>query len=103
MRAQRADSPQYVWPLGKRTGDHEGRLGSLRVKCTLVDRQQLYPTSANLTDFAVSLNMELGLPFRADAAGVARPGAQLVDWRGLLSRNALRPSKKWRNHSDELF
>lgn len=62
MRAQRADSPQYVWPLGKRTGDHEGRLGSLRVKCTLVDRQQLYPTSANLTDFAVSLNMELGLP-----------------------------------------
>lgn len=51
----------YVWPLEQRSRNHEGKFGSLHVKCTLGDRQQLFVTSANLTDFAMSLNMELGL------------------------------------------
>jgi phosphatidylserine/phosphatidylglycerophosphate/cardiolipin synthase-like enzyme len=51
----------YVWPLAKRAKDERGRHGSLHVKCALADDQSLFVSSANLTDFAVHLNMELGL------------------------------------------
>jgi phosphatidylserine/phosphatidylglycerophosphate/cardiolipin synthase-like enzyme len=48
-----------------------GKKGSLHVKCAVADGIRLYLSSANLTEFAMTLNMEMGilledkdLPFR---------------------------------------
>lgn len=54
----------YVWPLEKRTKNEKGQHGSLHVKCALADDRDLFVSSANLTEFAMSLNMELGLLMR---------------------------------------
>ncbi len=51
----------YVWPLEKRAKNEKGQTGSLHVKCALADDRHLFVSSANLTEFAMSLNMELGL------------------------------------------
>lgn len=51
----------YVWPLTKRPKNEKGQHGSLHVKCALADDERLFVSSANLTEFAMSLNMELGL------------------------------------------
>jgi phosphatidylserine/phosphatidylglycerophosphate/cardiolipin synthase-like enzyme len=54
----------YLWPLDKREKNDKGHHGSLHVKCALADDAHLLVSSANLTDFAMSLNMELGLLVR---------------------------------------
>ncbi|MGB7086236.1 MAG: phospholipase D-like domain-containing protein, partial [Phormidesmis sp.] len=41
--------------------DKTGRHGSLHMKVAIADRQHLFITSANLTHYALSLNMEMGL------------------------------------------
>jgi phosphatidylserine/phosphatidylglycerophosphate/cardiolipin synthase-like enzyme len=51
----------YLWPLDKRRRDDNGRHGLLHVKCVVADGRSLLLTSANLTDYAFTLNMELGL------------------------------------------
>jgi phosphatidylserine/phosphatidylglycerophosphate/cardiolipin synthase-like enzyme len=51
----------YVWPLEQRPRDHQGRPGALHAKCALADGSLLFVSSANLTGFALRLNMELGL------------------------------------------
>jgi phosphatidylserine/phosphatidylglycerophosphate/cardiolipin synthase-like enzyme len=51
----------FVWPKEKRPVDNEGRYGSLHVKCAISDRDRLFLTSANLTKYALTLNMEMGL------------------------------------------
>ena len=51
----------YVWPLAKRPQDPDGRHGSLHVKCAVADMELLFISSANLTEYAMSLNMELGV------------------------------------------
>jgi phosphatidylserine/phosphatidylglycerophosphate/cardiolipin synthase-like enzyme len=51
----------YVWPLDQRARDDAGRHGSLHVKCAVADEDILFVSSANLTEFAVSINMELGV------------------------------------------
>ena len=50
-----------VWPLAKRPMDENGRYGSLHAKCAIADRKHLFISSANLTEYALSLNMEIGL------------------------------------------
>ncbi len=50
-----------VWPKQKRSVDAEGRYGSLHIKGAIVDQQTLFITSANLTRYALALNMELGV------------------------------------------
>ncbi|WP_097650919.1 DISARM system phospholipase D-like protein DrmC [Candidatus Chloroploca asiatica] len=54
----------YQWPLAQRPRDNDGRHGSLHVKCAIADGQTLLISSANLTRYALSLNMELGLLLR---------------------------------------
>ncbi len=54
-------SAVYVWPIEQRARDTQGRYGSLHVKCALADASLLFISSANLTGFAMMLNMELGL------------------------------------------
>jgi phosphatidylserine/phosphatidylglycerophosphate/cardiolipin synthase-like enzyme len=51
----------FVWPLSKRQKDPQGHYGSLHAKCAIVDSTLLFLSSANLTEFAFNLNMELGV------------------------------------------
>lgn len=51
----------YVWPLEERLRAADGRYGSLHAKVAVADGQTMLVSSANLTDYAMTLNMELGL------------------------------------------
>lgn len=51
----------YLWPLEQRSRDEGGRSGILHVKCAVADSRCLFLSSANLTEYAFTLNMELGL------------------------------------------
>lgn len=51
----------YVWPLDRRPTDSDGHHGSLHAKCAVADQRKLLISSANLTDYAMTLNLELGL------------------------------------------
>jgi PLD-like domain len=80
-------SAVYYWPRENRGVDPNGKVGILHVKCVVADGQWLFLSSANLTDYAFSINMELGL---LDKGG-ALPGRvethfdQLIE-RGVLAR-----------------
>lgn len=56
--AQRATI--YVWPSHKRPVDGNGHTGVLHAKCAVADDRLLFVSSANLTDHALNLNIELG-------------------------------------------
>jgi phosphatidylserine/phosphatidylglycerophosphate/cardiolipin synthase-like enzyme len=51
----------FLWPLEKREKDENGKPGILHVKCAVADGRWLFLSSANLTEYAFTLNMELGL------------------------------------------
>jgi phosphatidylserine/phosphatidylglycerophosphate/cardiolipin synthase-like enzyme len=51
----------YLWPSEKRKKDTNGKPGILHVKCAVADGNRLFLSSANLTEYAFTLNMELGL------------------------------------------
>ena len=49
------------WPKDQRAPDAQGRRGSLHVKCVVADSSRMFVSSANLTEQALRLNMELGI------------------------------------------
>jgi phosphatidylserine/phosphatidylglycerophosphate/cardiolipin synthase-like enzyme len=51
----------YYWPKENRPKDKDGKRGILHVKCAVADGHRLFLSSANLTDYAFTINMELGL------------------------------------------
>lgn len=51
----------YVWRKEKRPMDDQGRYGSLHAKCVVCDQHHLFISSANLTEYAMSLNIEMGI------------------------------------------
>lgn len=51
----------YVWPLHNRPLSAAGKRGSLHAKVTVADEKRLLISSANLTDYAVTINMEMGV------------------------------------------
>ena len=51
----------YGWPHERRPHDATGRHGSLHAKCAIADRKTMLISSANLTHYALNLNMELGV------------------------------------------
>ena len=51
----------YLWPTDRRPTDAHGHTGTLHAKCAVADRRLLFLSSANLTDYALNLNMELGV------------------------------------------
>ena len=51
----------YIWPKNRRPKNEVGKYGSLHAKCALADQQVLLVSSANLTDYALSVNVEMGL------------------------------------------
>ena len=51
----------YYWPHEKRDKTASGTIGKLHVKCVAADSEWLFLSSANLTEHAFTINMELGL------------------------------------------
>jgi phosphatidylserine/phosphatidylglycerophosphate/cardiolipin synthase-like enzyme len=51
----------HYWPQENRAKDDNGKIGILHVKCAVADGRQLFLSSANLTEYAFTINMELGL------------------------------------------
>ena len=51
----------YYWPQANRSRDDNGKVGILHVKCAVADGHRLFLSSANLTEYAFTINMELGL------------------------------------------
>jgi phosphatidylserine/phosphatidylglycerophosphate/cardiolipin synthase-like enzyme len=56
-----ARSSVFLWPHDRRPKDPGGKVASLHVKCAAADGRWLFVSSANLTEYAFTLNMELGL------------------------------------------
>lgn len=76
----------YTWPLEKRERDENGHYGAIHAKCSVADREVAFVTSANLTEYALELNMELGLLIRSDSVP-----ANLQDhFEALISRGVLK-------------
>ena len=76
-----------VWPLAKRPMDENGKYGSLHAKCAIADRKHLLISSANLTEYALSLNMEIGLLVHNDE--LANRVAEHID--ALIQQEILQP------------
>lgn len=58
----------YVWPVAERARDDRGRHGTLHAKFAVADRHRLLVSSANLTEFALNLNIELGVMLTGGSA-----------------------------------
>lgn len=54
----------YIWPPEERPKDTAGRFGALHAKCAVADANAALISSANLTEYALALNMEMGLLVR---------------------------------------
>lgn len=50
----------FIWDKNKRLKDESNNTGVLHVKCAVADDNMVFLSSANLTDSAMNLNMELG-------------------------------------------
>jgi phosphatidylserine/phosphatidylglycerophosphate/cardiolipin synthase-like enzyme len=51
----------YYWPKENRARDDNGKIGILHVKCAVADGYRMFLSSANFTEYAFTINMELGL------------------------------------------
>jgi phosphatidylserine/phosphatidylglycerophosphate/cardiolipin synthase-like enzyme len=54
----------FIWPHAKRETTPQGKIGSLHAKIGVADGSILYLSSANLTDYAMNVNMEMGVLVR---------------------------------------
>ena len=74
---QQSSLEVYEWPLAKRECDARGRHGTLHAKFAVADRTRLLVSSANLTEYAFDLNIELGVMVVGGPA--AREAVEHVD------------------------
>jgi phosphatidylserine/phosphatidylglycerophosphate/cardiolipin synthase-like enzyme len=51
----------YFWPQENRRRSDAGKVGILHVKCVVADGRWLFLSSANFTEHAFDINMELGI------------------------------------------
>jgi phosphatidylserine/phosphatidylglycerophosphate/cardiolipin synthase-like enzyme len=70
-------STVYYWPREHRPVGENGKAGLLHVKCAVADGEWLFLSSANLTQQAFTINMELGMLVRD--GNVARRVEQQFD------------------------
>lgn len=75
----------YVWPLDKRSKSPDGKHGSLHTKAAVGDGNTLLISSANLTEYAMNLNMELGVLIQ----GGELPGRVERHFQDLITRGVL--------------
>ena len=59
-----ACSTVYFWPKENRPVGDNNKVGILHVKCVVGDGEWLFLSSANLTQQAFTINMELGMLVR---------------------------------------
>jgi phosphatidylserine/phosphatidylglycerophosphate/cardiolipin synthase-like enzyme len=59
----------YSWPIENRPHTHDGKFGSLHAKLAVADQKKVFISSANLTDYAMGLNMEMGVLIEDRAIG----------------------------------
>lgn len=82
LKAFRADVPLaevFYWPQERRMRNEFGTYGAMHAKCIVADRSSAIVSSANLTDYALEANMELGLVVgRAIAVRLAEHFDQLI-------------------------
>ncbi len=57
----------YLWPRERRPSAESGAQGALHAKCAVADSEILFVSSANLTEYAMTLNMEMGVLIRGSA------------------------------------
>jgi len=60
-------SKVYTWPVNKRQTDSAGNHGSLHAKCAAADSKMAFISSANLTEHALNINMEMGVLIKGGA------------------------------------
>jgi phosphatidylserine/phosphatidylglycerophosphate/cardiolipin synthase-like enzyme len=80
-------STLYYWPKEERAKDSSGKLGILHVKCVVADGRWLFLSSANLTEYAFSINMELG----ALITGGRHPARVEEHFDSLIMAGSLKP------------
>lgn len=51
----------YYWPIENRPHMQDGRFGSLHAKVVVADRAKVFLSSANLTEYAMDMNIEMGV------------------------------------------
>jgi phosphatidylserine/phosphatidylglycerophosphate/cardiolipin synthase-like enzyme len=78
----------FYWPLERRPRSAVGSYGSMHVKCAIADRAVALVSSANLTDHALELNMELGLLVHGALPSQLATHFEQLIWRGELSEVA---------------
>ena len=80
-----ACSTLHFWPHERRDRDPNGKVGILHVKCVVAHDRWLFLSSANLTEYAFSINMELGALITGGShpAIVERQFQQMIDDRML--------------------
>jgi phosphatidylserine/phosphatidylglycerophosphate/cardiolipin synthase-like enzyme len=54
----------YIWPNHQRPRLPDGKHGSLHAKVAIADSREMLISSANLTEYAMTLNMEMGVLIR---------------------------------------
>ena len=77
----------YAWPLDQRPQTPDGRHGSLHAKVAVADGRTLLLSSANLTEYAMTLNMELGVMIE----GGELPGQVERHFERLMESGILKP------------
>jgi cardiolipin synthase len=94
LASELADAVEvYVWPMSTRAKDGRGRHGTLHAKFAVADRQRLLVSSANLTEFAFNLNIELGVLLTGGSAPVeASVHIDRMIQLGVFCRHSLVPS-----------
>ena len=75
----------YVWPLDRRPKSPDGKHGSLHSKLAVADGHTLLVSSANLTEYAMNLNMELGVLIQ----GGELPGKVELHFEQLIKQKVL--------------
>jgi phosphatidylserine/phosphatidylglycerophosphate/cardiolipin synthase-like enzyme len=65
------------WAKAKRPLDSEGKTGSLHAKFAIADHQKIFVSTANLTHYAMTLNIEMGVLIHG--ANFAHEAAEHVD------------------------
>ncbi|WP_435017958.1 DISARM system phospholipase D-like protein DrmC [Tundrisphaera sp. TA3] len=78
-------SDVYLWPHERRPRDQNGRSGLLHVKCVAGDGRWLFVSSANLTEYAFTTNMELGVLI----TGGGQPARIEAHFEGLIESGVL--------------
>lgn len=59
----------YTWPIENRPLNVDGKYGSLHAKLAVADQKKSFISSANLTDYAMDLNMEMGVLIEDEGIG----------------------------------